>query len=118
MRDDSPEPSLDELDAKIRAAQAKRAEKKKRETGKAHQDSGLGFALRIATEMVAGIGVGVGIGLALDWWLDTGPWLLILFFFLGAGAGMMNMYRVVAGYGHAVGYKKTQDEAEAPDAKD
>lgn len=118
MSEDSPRPSLDELDAKIRAAKAKRDEKKKRETGKGSQDSGLGFALRIATELVAGIGVGVGIGLALDWWLGTKPWLLIVFFFLGAGAGMMNMYRVVAGYGHAVGYKKTQDEAEAPDAKD
>ena len=118
MREDSPRPSLDDLDAKIRAAKAKRAEKKARETGEGSQGSGLGFALRIATELVAGIGVGVGLGLALDWWLETGPWLLIVFFFLGAGAGMMNMYRVVAGYGHAVGYRKTHDETEAPDAKD
>ena len=54
-----------------------------------------------------GLVVGVGIGLGLDHLLDTRPWFMILFFFLGAGAGMLNVYRTVTGIGHAVGYKKS-----------
>ena len=63
--------------------------------------------------MVAGLIVGVVIGLLLDRWLGTKPLFLILFFLLGAGAGMMNVYRTVSGMGHAVGYKpppKTKDD--------
>ena len=36
---------------------------------------------------------------------------MVLFFFLGAGAGILNVYRTVSGYGLAVGYRK-------PEAKD
>jgi ATP synthase protein I len=55
--------------------------------------SGLGLGLRIATELVSALAVGVGIGLILDHWLGTAPWLLILFFILGAAAGMTNLIR-------------------------
>ena len=55
--------------------------------------STIGVAFRIAVELVAGLAVGVAIGWALDRWLGTGPWLLILFFFLGAAAGILNVYR-------------------------
>ena len=50
--------------------------------------------------------MGVGIGWALDRWLGTKPWLMIAFFVLGAAAGMMNVYRSVAGLGGQVGYKR------------
>ena len=66
--------------------------------------------------MVAGIALGAGIGLGLDWWLDTRPWFMIVFFFLGAGAGMLNVYRTVTGMGHAVGYRKN-DKAQDSNAK-
>lgn len=79
--------------------------------------TGLGLALRVATELVVGIAVGVAVGLGLDHWLGTGPWFLIVFLFLGTGAGMLNMYRAVAGYGHAVGYKKA-GEGDATKARD
>jgi len=43
--------------------------------------------------MVAATFVGAGIG----WWLDnrfgTSPWLLVVFFLLGSGAGMLMVYR-------------------------
>ena len=42
---------------------------------------GLGF--RIAVELVAGIAVGTLIGYALDGWLGTRPWLMVVFLFLG-----------------------------------
>ncbi|MGD0017071.1 MAG: AtpZ/AtpI family protein [Verrucomicrobiia bacterium] len=47
----------------------------------------------VGTDMVAATFVGAGIG----WWLDnrfgTSPWLLVLFFLLGSGAGMLMVYR-------------------------
>jgi ATP synthase protein I len=111
MSDDSPPPSLDDLDARLRAAQAKRAESDGK-IGPGSKQSGLGFAFRIGVDLVAGVVVGVAIGLGLDAWLDTGPLFMIVFFFMGAGAGMLNVYRAAKGLGHAVGYRK-DDEAEA-----
>ena len=68
---------------------------------------GLGMAVRIGVELVAGVGVGAGIGYFLDRWLGTGPWLLILFFFLGAAGGMMNVYRAATGEGLQMGYRRS-----------
>ena len=67
--------------------------------------SGLGFAMRIGTELVAALVIGVGFGVLLDSWLGTKPWFMLLFFVLGAAAGMFNVYRVVQDQGGAIGYK-------------
>ncbi len=118
MSDDSPPPSPDSFDARLRQAVAKRKDGGKR-NGRPSQDArGLGFAVRIATDMVTGLGVGVGIGLALDWWLGTMPWFFILFFILGSAAGMLNVYRTAAGYDHGIGYTKRKDQSSGPEAKD
>ena len=55
----------------------------------------LGIGFRIAVDLLAGVAVGVGMGLALDRWLGTSPWLLLVFLALGFAAGMMNMLRTV-----------------------
>lgn len=60
----------------------------------------LGLAYRIGTEIVAALIVGVGSGILLDRWLGTQPWGLIVLFFLGAGAGVANVYRAVGGLGY------------------
>ena len=59
----------------------------------------LGIGFRIGIELVSAMVVGVGIGWLLDWWLGTRPWLLILFFLLGAGAGMLNVIRAATRMG-------------------
>lgn len=64
------------------------------------------MGLRIGVELVVAVAVGAGIGWALDRWLGTRPWGMILFLFLGIAAGMMNVYRAVAGLGMAVGYRR------------
>lgn len=80
--------------------------------------SGLGFGLRIAVDLLAGLAIGVGLGLVLDNWLNTTPLMLVVFFFLGAAAGMLNVYRAATGRGFAVGYRKNPDgEAEPGDAR-
>ena len=42
---------------------------------------------------MAALAVGVGIGWLLDRWLGTLPLFLLIFFFLGAAAGLLNVYR-------------------------
>ena len=57
-----------------------------------------GIAFRFATELVAALIVGVGMGWGIDWLLGhfgfhTRPAFLILFFVLGAAAGIRNVMR-------------------------
>ena len=81
MNDEPPLPSLEQLDEKLRAAEAKR---RKTKAGPDDGGQGLAFAMRIGVEIVAALIVGVGIGLLLDYWLGTKPWFFLLFFVLGA----------------------------------
>ena len=53
----------------------------------------IGLAFRLATELVAGLVVGGGIGWFLDNWLGTSPIMLLVFFVLGAVAGILNVVR-------------------------
>ena len=53
----------------------------------------MGSAFKLGTELVASVGVGTIIGFILDSWFGTKPWLIIIFFFLGAAAGMLNVIR-------------------------
>lgn len=57
--------------------------------------SGIGLALRLGSETVSATLVGLGIGYGLDYWLDTKPWFLIVFLFLGVAAGFRNLYHAV-----------------------
>lgn len=52
-----------------------------------------GTGVQVGIELVAGVFGGALIGYGLDRWLGTWPFLLIVFFFLGAAAGMLNAYR-------------------------
>ena len=65
----------------------------------------MGQGFRIGLELVVAVFLGVAIGWAVDHWLGTRPWGLLVFLFLGIGAGMTNVYRVVKGLGMTVGYK-------------
>ena len=53
----------------------------------------MGFAFKLGTELVAAVMVGTIIGFILDTWFDTKPWLIIIFFFLGSAAGMLNVIK-------------------------
>ena len=59
---------------------------------------------RVATELVAGLIIGTGLGLLIDNWLETKPLFLIIFFFLGAFAGIYNLWRQLSGNGLKIGY--------------
>ena len=53
----------------------------------------MGSAFKLGTELVAAVAVGTIIGFILDSWFDTKPWLIIIFFFLGATSDMLNVIR-------------------------
>jgi ATP synthase protein I len=54
-----------------------------------------GAGVQVGVELVAGVIGGALIGYWLDRWFDTWPVLFLLFFFLGAAAGMLNAYRYI-----------------------
>ena len=82
----------------IRQQEKRRYRKAKSPTG------GIALAGRVTTELVAGVVVGTFIGWALDNWLGTTPTLMVVFFFLGSAAGMMNVWRALTGQGMAAGF--------------
>jgi ATP synthase protein I len=107
MVEDRPPPSLDELDARIRKAREERAAKDAGPGSAGGLPQGaFGWALRVGVDLVAAIVVSTGGGLMLDRWLGTAPWFLIVFFGLGAAAGVMNVYRTVSGLGYGPGYRR------------
>jgi ATP synthase protein I len=54
-----------------------------------------GAGIQVGIELVAGVIGGALIGYGLDRWFDTWPILFLVFFFLGAAAGMLNAYRYI-----------------------
>ena len=80
-------------DFKTRLKIAKSKIKKKLDDDSENRASFMGNAFKLGTELVAAVAVGTIIGFILDGWFDTKPWLIIIFFFLGAAAGMLNVIR-------------------------
>lgn len=118
--DERKDTSLADLDARIRKARGQEDASSGRAARPLDGMSGMGGALRIGIEMVSALVVGVGIGWLLDRWLETKPWFLVLFFFLGAAAGVLNVFRAVSGFGYAPAYKKDAaiEEPDADQGKD
>ena len=55
--------------------------------------SSIGAAFKLSTELVAAVGIGTIIGFILDKTFGSTPWLIIIFFFLGVTAGIVNVFR-------------------------
>ena len=80
-------------DFKTRLKIAKSKIRKQELSNMEKKGSFMGSAFKLGTELVAAVGVGTIIGFILDSWFGTKPWLIIIFFFLGAAAGMLNVIR-------------------------
>jgi len=80
-------------DFKTRLKIAKSKIKKQVQSDSEKKGSFMGSAFKLGTELVAAVVVGTIIGFILDSWFDTKPWLIIIFFFLGAAAGLLNVIR-------------------------
>ena len=55
--------------------------------------SSIGTAFKLSTELVSAVAVGTIIGFILDKTFGTKPWLILIFFFVGAIAGIINVIR-------------------------
>ena len=80
-------------DFKTRLKIAKSKIKKQVQSDIEKKGSFMGSAFKLGTELVAAVVVGTIIGFILDSWFDTKPWLIIIFFFLGTAAGILNVIR-------------------------
>ena len=92
MSEREPPSSLDDLEARLKKARAEAFQPEGGEQG-SDRASGLSAGFQVATELVVAMVVAVVIGWFLDEWLETRPLFLVIFFFLGAGAGALNVYR-------------------------
>lgn len=98
MKPRSSSDPLESLDERIKQAQ------KKPET----EPSGASIALRMGTEMVAGVMVGTGFGYFVDDYFGTLPLFLVIFLFIGAAAGVKMMMETSARYSQT----ETEEESE------
>ena len=78
---------------KTRLEIAKNKILKRSKINKDSSSSKLGIAFKMSTEMVAAVVVGTIIGFILDNWFGTKPWLILVFFFVGVIAGILNVIR-------------------------
>ena len=55
--------------------------------------SSIGQAFKMSTELVSAVVVGTIIGFILDKTFGTKPWLILIFFFVGVIAGIVNVFK-------------------------
>jgi len=104
MSEGGPRDPLARLGEKIDKARAERVRRQPVAADRTNLQQGLGLGLRIGIELVVAVVVATGLGWAIDRWLGTRPWGMIVLFFLGVAAGMLNVYRAVTRVSGAVGY--------------
>ena len=82
--------NLDDFKTRLKIAKIKNNSKNQ---DKNVNNSSMGSAFKLSTDLVAHVVVGTIIGFILDSWFDTKPWLIIIFFFLGSVAGILNVIK-------------------------
>ena len=55
--------------------------------------SSIGTAFKMSAELVSAVVVGTIIGFILDKTFGTKPWLILIFFFVGVVAGILNVFK-------------------------
>lgn len=106
--------------AALKGALAERKAQKRASEAGAPQESpetsaAISMGFRAASEFAAAIIVGVAIGWRLDVWLRTKPAFLIVFFLLGAAAGIWNVIRVTTPKSPPKDRNSRLSDAHAPD---
>lgn len=96
MATEPPPPNLDDLERRLKKARPEPVEER---AGAGDRPRAMGLAFRVSVELVSALAVSVGIGWLIDRWLGTGPWAMVVMFFFGSAAGILNVYRAVEGLG-------------------
>jgi len=112
MTDKQKQNDLNDLEARLKRARKAPIDPTRHEKDtNSEKGNALSLAFRVGVELISAVAVGTAIGWGLDKWLDTRPWLMLVFIFLGGAAGVMNVYRMASGFGYAVGYQKDNSDA-------
>ena len=90
MAQDDGRRSFEDFDARLKKL---RTGARLDEPAGAERPSVGGTGIQVGVELIAGVVVGGLMGYGLDRWFETWPLWFIVFFFLGAAAGMLNAYR-------------------------
>ena len=83
--------SKDQFKTRLQIAKNKLLRKKSENNNQ--NSSSIGAAFKLSTELVSAVAVGTIFGFILDKTFGTKPWLIIIFFFIGVIAGIMNVIR-------------------------
>jgi ATP synthase protein I len=119
MSEGRPPDPLARLGERIDRARSEHARREPVVADRSALQQGLGFGLRIGIELVVAVAVTTALGWAIDHWLGTRPWGMIVLFFLGVAAGMLNVYRAVTRVSAPVGYRRpNRDTTATPQAGD
>ena len=78
---------------KTRLEIAKKKVSKRNLDKKKDNQSSIGTAFKLSTELISAVAVGTIIGFILDKTFGTKPWLILIFFFVGVIAGIANVIR-------------------------
>ena len=78
---------------KTRLEIAKKKINNKNAGSKNEKNSNFGEAFKMSAELISAVLVGTIIGFILDNWFGTKPWLILIFFFAGVIAGILNVFR-------------------------
>jgi ATP synthase protein I len=109
-KDDPGEAELSErlrqLEKRLGTARAEEAAGAAKVAAQGSDASGLGSAMRLSTEFVAGTIAGAALGWVIDRLLGTSPWGFIICLMLGFAAGVMNAMRSAGMLGPSSGKKK------------
>ncbi len=112
MADNSEKDALDALGSRLDKARSDNIDPTRIPTKPgSEKGNALGLAFRVGVELISAVAIGTAIGWGLDSWLDTRPWLMLVFIVLGGAAGIINVYRMASGYGYAAGYQKGNSSA-------
>ena len=84
---------LDRLGERLRHARPDTVSDQASSAGSTAGATAMARGFRLSSELVAGVLVGAAIGWALDHWLGTLPWGMIVFLLLGFAAGVLNVMR-------------------------
>jgi len=114
MSESRPPDPLARLGDEIDKARAQHVRRQPAVGDRSALQQGFGLGVRIGVELVVAIVVSTGLGWAIDRWFGTRPWGMIVLFFLGVAAGMLNVYRAVTGVRGPVGYRPPATGSAAP----
>ena len=78
---------------KTRLEIAKKKASKRDLDNKNHNPSPIGTAFKLSTELVSAVAVGTIIGIIFDNTFGTKPWFILIFFFVGVIAGILNVIK-------------------------